>query len=97
MAGSLVRADGRVLTVSASGPLLPGTPVRVDVDGGLVLGEVVGSEIGTSRSYLSIKIDQVIPSLSDLAALVRNIMEVPARDAPGEESTPRSRARAAAG
>ena len=73
--GTLVRSDGRVLTVTASAPLLPGTPVRLDVEGGLVLGEVVGAEMGASRCYLSIMIDQVIPSLSDLASLVQSVMD----------------------
>ena len=63
--------DGGVLTVTAFAPLLPGTAVRMDVDGGMVLGEVVASETGSTRCYLSIKIDQVIPSLSELATLVQ--------------------------
>ena len=75
MPGTLLRSDGCVLTVTASAPLLPGTAVRLDVDGGLVLGEVVGAEMGNTRSYLSVKIDQVIPSLSELAQLVQRVMD----------------------
>ena len=85
MPGTLLRSDGRVLTVTASAPLLPGTAVRLDVDGGLVLGEVVGAEMGTSRSYLSVKIDQVIPSMSELASLVQQVMDA-ARGGPERKS-----------
>src|SRR5687768_1252202 len=85
MPGTLLRSDGRVLTVTASAPLLPGTAVRLDVDGGLVLGEVVGAEMGASRSYLSIKIDQVIPSMSELASLVQQVMDA-ARGGPERKS-----------
>jgi hypothetical protein len=69
------------LTLTASAPLLPGTAVRLDVDGGLVLGEVVGAEVGAGRSYLSVKIDQVIPSISELASLVQQVMDA-AREVP---------------
>ena len=75
MPGTLLRADGQVLTVTTSAPLLPGIAVRLDVDGGLVLGEVVAAEAGSTRCYVSIKIDQVIPSLSELASLVQHVMD----------------------
>jgi len=77
-----------VLTVTASAPLLPGTAVRMDVDGGLVLGEVVASETGSTRCYLSIKVDQVIPCLSELAVLVQRVMDAArsTHDSSGERS-----------
>lgn len=88
MQGTLVRTDGKVLTVTVSDPLLPGTAVRLDVEGGLVLGEVVGAETGATRCYLSVMIDQVIPSLSDLAALVQRVMDATPSEADRRESTP---------
>jgi hypothetical protein len=69
----VLELKGKRLTLRCGVPLAPGTPVRVDVDGALLLGEVACSESTAEMTALMIQISQVIPSVPDLTSLVRNI------------------------
>jgi hypothetical protein len=51
-----------------------GAAVRIDVNGGLVLGEVAACEDTDEGRLVSVRIDHVIPSVSDLAKLVDRVM-----------------------
>jgi hypothetical protein len=52
------------------------TPVRVDIHGGLILGEVCNcSTLGEARFTVSVNVREVIPSLSDLARMMEAIRD----------------------
>jgi hypothetical protein len=48
--------------------------VRIDVEGALLLGEVLHTQPDAAGCVLTIEIDQVIPSLSDLTNLLQGIL-----------------------
>jgi hypothetical protein len=60
------------------------TAVRVDVEGALVLGEVVHSSEEGDGWTVIVSIDQVIPSLPDLVNLVQGVFGA----APAEKPMP---------
>jgi hypothetical protein len=66
--------NGHILQLLSHAPLSPATAVRIDVEGGMVLGEVIGCETRPEGCMLAVKIDQVIPSVSELARLVEHVM-----------------------
>jgi hypothetical protein len=51
-----------------------GTPVRIEVSGGVVLGEVSGYGLENSSHNVNVRIHQVIPTVSDLAKLVGAVL-----------------------
>ena len=67
------RRDGKILYLHCDAPLNPGTAVRIDIEGGLVLGEVSGSQRSDAGCLIAVTIDQVIPSESELAQLVSHV------------------------
>ena len=69
----VLELKGKRLTLRCGVPLAPNTPVRVDVDGALLLGDVAFAESTPETTILVIQISQVIPSVPDLTSLVRNI------------------------
>jgi hypothetical protein len=79
-ATTVVGLDRKFLTLRCEAPIGSGTPVRVDVEGGLLLGEVAWSSTAESDITV-IEIDQIIPSVPDVLQLVRAIMgEVDRKD-----------------
>ena len=51
-----------------------GTALRIDVDGGLVLGEVISSTTDGESFMVAIAVQHVIPSVAGLANLVSAVM-----------------------
>ena len=70
---TVVVSEGKRLTLRSPIALAPFTALRVDVGGGLLLGEVVGSAPGIGGYMLTLDIDQEIPSLHDLAKLLSRV------------------------
>ena len=70
----VARREGKILYLYCDSPLVTGTAVRIDIEGGLVLGEVSGSETSDADCLVAVTIDQVIPSVSELALLVSQVM-----------------------
>lgn len=66
--------DGSLLHLHGTCRLRQGAAVRIDVNGGMVLGEVHASEPSGSGFVTSVSIQNVIPSVSDLARLVERVM-----------------------
>lgn len=84
----VIGCAGAVLELEAAIAFPSGSAVRIDVEGGIVLGEVIRTEAGKASCSILIQIDQIIPSVSDLARLVRHVM--------GQDIAASSRAIAAA-
>lgn len=91
ISGTVLKFSGRQLTLALAGEIAPGTPVRIDVNGGLILGEVLGgTESAQHTPALSVAVDQVIPSLSDLARLVQSVCGGRAAREPHSQTQPQS-------
>jgi hypothetical protein len=76
VSAELVKAGANSMCVNAPHPVPQGSTVRIDVDGGMVLGRVQRcTEAPGGRSVLSIEIEKVIPSLPDLARLMEAIRQ----------------------
>lgn len=70
-------ANGKVLELLGNTSLAAGSAVRIDVEGGMVLGEVIYSKHQPSGCVVRVQIDQVIPSVSELAKLIARVMGHP--------------------
>ena len=70
----LLGREGSALYLKSPCSLQRGAAVRVDVNGGLVLGEIAACEDADDGLLVSVRIDHVIPSVSDLAKLVERVM-----------------------
>lgn len=67
--------DGRRLTIVTGHRVPARTPVRIDKDGSLLLGEVLHCRTDSAVWETLVQIDQVILSTPDLALLVRAIAD----------------------
>lgn len=72
----LVEAEGQWMTLQLESAVAAGLPVRVDVEGGLVLGTTACSAAAESGFRLRVEIDQVIPDVAGLARLVSAVLGV---------------------
>ncbi|MBC7926444.1 MAG: hypothetical protein H7039_12375 [Bryobacteraceae bacterium] len=70
----LIHCAGRMMKLQVPEDVPAGMPLRIDVDGGLVLGEVSSSVTLGAEVFLLVEIDQVIPSVTDLANLVSAVL-----------------------
>lgn len=70
----LDQTGGSMLRLFTSEHIPQNSPVRIDVAGGLVLGEVSNCQKEDSLYSVHVKIEQVIPSISDLARLVSAVL-----------------------
>jgi hypothetical protein len=72
------------VVVNVSRPLATGSAVSLEIDGGLILAEVDRCSESSATEYVAhMSIDQVIPSLSELARLMDAITSA------GEGASPR--------
>jgi hypothetical protein len=71
----LIRREGSSLLLQSPCHIGAGTAVRIDVNGGMVLGEVGGCDSNEAGQLLTISISHVIPSVSDLTKLMDRVME----------------------
>jgi hypothetical protein len=69
---TVVALDGRRLSLTCALPVPRSTAVRVDVNGALFLGEVALPQT-TPGSATIIDIQQVVPSVPDLARLMQGL------------------------
>jgi hypothetical protein len=77
----VLQGSGRGIMLSAAEPLIPGTPVSMEVDGGLVLAEVAACQLTSPGIYEAhLVVDQVIPSVHELGCLVEAVMQAGVRD-----------------
>lgn len=74
MAARHVNTEKNTMKLQAQDRIAPGTAVRIDVEGGLVLGEVISASSDGSGYGLSIAIQHVVPSVASLANLVSAVM-----------------------
>lgn len=72
--------EDRRLKISTDSAVPAGTPVRIDKDGSLLLGEVLFCRSERTVAEMLVQIDQVIPSVPDLALLVRAIVGAARQD-----------------
>jgi hypothetical protein len=71
MPAQLLSSSTSAVVVTVSKPISTGVAVSLEIDGGLVLAEVERcSQSGASEYAAHLAIDQVIPSLSELARLM---------------------------
>jgi hypothetical protein len=70
----IVRASPYRAEIAAVRRITAGTPVRVDADDAMLLGEVSRCRRDDAQFILSVELDQVIPSMSDLGRLVSAVM-----------------------
>jgi hypothetical protein len=75
-----MRVDGLMVDVSSDGmrflspvDVAPGTAIRVDRDGGMILGEVCYTEPHGEQFHLGILFRQVLANLRDLEPLLRTL------------------------
>jgi hypothetical protein len=66
--------DGKTLYLQNDCPIPPGSAVRIDVNGGMVLGEVGSSRAQDGGFVVAVAIDQIVPSVSELSRLVERVM-----------------------
>ncbi len=83
----LVDVSGRGMQVEVSGPIAPGTPVKVEIGDALVLAETTYTRKVAGRRVAGLRVDQVLSGLSELMRLHRSLL------AEQRDQTP-SRARA---
>jgi hypothetical protein len=76
LSGSFNKMEGRRMTLEVASDVALDTPVRVDIHGGLILGEVAQcARLGNGQFALSVNVREVIPSLSDLARMMEAIRD----------------------
>jgi hypothetical protein len=74
VAAQLVHASSSAMRLYAACNIAQGTPVRIEVSGGVILGEVTGCGLENSSHAVNVQIHQVIPTVSDLAKLVGAVL-----------------------
>ena len=70
----IVNLTSKHVTLSAERSVRLTTAIRVDLDGGLLLGEVSDCKAEDDRFQVTVDVEQVIPSLSNLAKLMEAVM-----------------------
>jgi hypothetical protein len=72
----LIEARGCWMTLQMETPLAAGAPLRVDVQGGLVLGTAAAAESTAEGFQVRVEIDQVIPDTAGLARLISAVLGI---------------------
>ena len=72
--GHIVQIAGRAATFSLHRPLAFGSPIRIDFDDCMLLGEVSSCEGRTKEYVIRVDVCDAIPVMSDLARLVSAVM-----------------------
>lgn len=71
---TLMESGGQQLKLQLETELAPQTAIKIEVDGGLVLGAVLWSQTSGSSFVTTIEVDQVIPDAAGLARLVSAVL-----------------------
>ena len=87
---TVTEAGGNRIILRCQAPLAPSSAVRVDIQGALVLGEVLGFIPEGTECQIVVGIEQVIPSLTDVENLMQRVFGEHQRDEPQQAG--RSRA-----
>lgn len=74
ISGNIIQLSDRQLFLRSDRPVRLTTAVRVDLDGGLLLGEVSACTAENGGHRVTVEVDQIIPSLSNLAKLMEAVM-----------------------
>ena len=72
--GRMLSSDTKTMKIDAPQGVTAGTALRIDVEGGLVLGEVISSTTDGKTHMVAIAVQHVIPSVASLANLVSAVM-----------------------
>ncbi len=72
--GRMLRSDSKTMKIDAPQGVAAGTALRIDVEGGLVLGEVISSTTDGKTYMVAVAVQHVIPSVASLANLVSAVM-----------------------
>lgn len=72
--GRMLRSDSKSMKIDAPQGVPAGTALRIDVEGGLVLGEVISSNTDGKSFMVAVAVQHVIPSVASLANLVSAVM-----------------------
>ena len=87
-----MEVEGKRVRLQCLVPLATSSTVRVDVEGALLLGEVIHSARTENGYSVAVKVEQVIPSLTELAALMKGVFgEARETSADRGMTTPRER------
>jgi len=76
--GCTRNASGRGLGLEVGEPVAPGTPLKVEIPDGFLLGEVIYCHSRDGRFYLGVELEQALYGLAELARLMNESPE-PAR------------------
>jgi hypothetical protein len=88
-AAKLVHVNGSIATVYSVRAIESGAAIRIDSGDALLVGECRACRAGESQFEAQITLEQIIPSVTDLARLVAAIIEVsPNRTAPRTNGVP---------
>lgn len=79
-AGRIVDIDRKRTRISYGQPLPFGAALRLDANDAMLLGEVMGSVPLANDTLIEVKINQVVPSMSNLAKLVNAVIGATPRD-----------------
>ena len=80
---TLMESGGQQLKLQLETELPPQTAIKIEVDGGLVLGAVLWSQPSGSSFITTIEVDQVIPDAAGLARLVSAVLgQTPPQSSP---------------
>ena len=72
--GHIVNLAGRVATIAVRRPVAFGSPLRIDFDDCMILGEASACESGPESYLVKVDVRDAIPVMSDLARLVSAVM-----------------------
>jgi hypothetical protein len=75
---TVLQLEGKRLLLRCATAIPAATAVRIDVDGALLLGEVVCSGTAAGEVTLSVAVQQAIPCVSSIVKLVQGIFGNPA-------------------
>src|SRR3954467_2740868 len=70
----ILQSDSRTITIRCDQALPYGVAVRMDLNDGMILGETGHNSLSSGVVTTVIEIDQVIPSMSQVAHLMQGIL-----------------------
>jgi len=75
LAGRLVNVSGKGARIVVESPVEAGNPVRVEVDGTILLGEVRYCRRILSKFAIGLELEEAFTVTDQLAALMRSLLE----------------------
>ena len=91
IAGYIRNASGRGLGLAVGEAIAPGTPLKIDIPDGFLLGEAIYCRPQDDRFYVGVELEDALYGLAELAKIMN---EFPERRACSEPALARSRKQA---